>query len=192
MTKTENFEKVEVSSAEELRSWLLQHHRQQESIWLVTWKKSDPQRYVSREEVLDELLCFGWIDGIRRKLDEERTMQLIAKRKAEHWAATYKERAARLIAAGNMHESGLKAIERATANGLWDFMEDVDQLMVPKDLSDALATYSGATAFFNGINPSSKRFVLRWLKLARTEKTRQKRIEQLTQLAARSEKLPGS
>jgi uncharacterized protein YdeI (YjbR/CyaY-like superfamily) len=91
-----------------------------------------------------------------------------------------------------MHESGLKAFERSKASGLWDFMEDVDQLMVPKDLSDALATYSGATAFFNGINPSSKRFVLRWLKLARTEKTRQKRIEQLTQLAARGEKLPGS
>jgi uncharacterized protein YdeI (YjbR/CyaY-like superfamily) len=192
MTKTENFEKVEVSSPEELRSWLMQHHRQPQSVWLVTWKKSEPQRYVSREEVLDELLCFGWIDGIRRKLDAQRTMQLIAKRKVEHWAGTYKERAAKLIAAGKMHESGLKAIESSKANGLWDFMQDVDQLIVPQDLSDGLARYPGATAFFDGINPSSKRFVLRWLKLARTEKTRQKRIEQLAQLAARGEKLPGS
>lgn len=192
MIKTENFKKVEVSSPEELRSWLMKHHSQHESIWLVTWKKSEPQRYVSREEVLDELLCFGWIDGIRRKLDERRTMQLIAKRKAEHWATTYKERAAKLIAAGKMHESGLKAIESSKANGLWDFMDDVDQLIVPKDLSAALAAYSGAAAFFDAINPSSKRFVLRWLKLARTEKTRKKRIEQLAQLAARGEKLPGS
>jgi uncharacterized protein YdeI (YjbR/CyaY-like superfamily) len=119
-------------------------------------------------------------------------MQLIAKRKVEHWAGTYKERAAKLIAAGKMHESGLKAIESSKANGLWDFMQDVDQLIVPQDLSDGLARYPGATAFFDGINPSSKRFVLRWLKLARTEKTRQKRIEQLAQLAARGEKLPGS
>ncbi|MBD3628001.1 YdeI/OmpD-associated family protein [Cyclobacterium sp.] len=192
MIKTENFKKVEVSSPEELRSWLMQHHGQQESVWLVTWKKSQPQRYVSREELLDELLCFGWIDGIRRKLDAQRTMQLIARRKVEHWAGSYKERAAKLIAAGKMQESGLIAIETSKASGLWDFMDEVDQLIVPLDLSEALANYHGATAFFEAINPSSKRFVLRWLKLARTEKTRQKRISRLAQLAARGEKLPGS
>ena len=83
MIKTENFDQVEIASAEELRSWLLDHHQQSESVWLVTYKKSIPGKYVSRWEVLDELLCFGWIDGIRRKLDESRTMQLISPRKAQ-------------------------------------------------------------------------------------------------------------
>ena len=84
MIKTENSDKIEVSSQEELRSWLMSHHTQSESVWLVTYKKSEAEKYVSRWQVLDELLCFGWIDGIRRKLDDQRTMQLISQRKVEH------------------------------------------------------------------------------------------------------------
>ncbi len=192
MIKTENFDKVEVSSQEELRSWLMKNHRQPESVWLVTFKKSEPDKYVSRWEVLDELICFGWIDGIRRKLDDNRTMQLISQRKVDHWAKTYKERAAKLIDEGKMHESGLKAIEASKSNGLWNFMDDVDNLIVPKDLYDELSKYDGAAEFFDSINDSSKRFVLRWVKLAKTEKTRKNRIEKLAQLSAKGEKLPGS
>lgn len=192
MIKTENFNKVEIASREELRSWLKDNHDQQESVWLVTYKKSEPDKYVSRWEVLDELICFGWIDGIRRKLDDKRTMQLISRRKVEHWAKTYKERAAKLIDEGKMHESGLKAIQISKSNGLWNFMEDVDNLIVPEDLSQELSKHDGATDFFDSINPSSKRFVLRWIKLAKTEKTRKNRIDKLAKLSAKGEKLPGS
>lgn len=192
MIKTENFDQVEVSSSEELRHWLLKNHRQKDSVWLVTFKKEEKEKYVSREDVLDELICFGWIDGIRRKLDEKRTMQLISPRRTQHWARTYKERAAKLIEAGSMHESGLKSIEISKSNGLWTFMDDVDNLIVPKDLSEELAKYETATEFFHAINDSSKRFVLRWLKLAKTTKTRIKRIEKIAQLSAKGEKLPGS
>jgi uncharacterized protein YdeI (YjbR/CyaY-like superfamily) len=62
---------------------VIKNHTQKEIIWLVTYKTS-AEKYVSIDEVLDELLCFGWIDGIRRKLDLDRTMQLIAPRKVEH------------------------------------------------------------------------------------------------------------
>jgi len=192
MIKTENFEKIEVASQVELREWLLQNHQSPDSYWLVTFKKSVPQKYVSREAVLDELLCFGWIDGIRRKLDADRTMQLISPRKTQHWAQTYKDRAARLIKEKRMHEAGLQSIEHSKAAGLWNFMEDVDQLMIPDDLAKALRNYPGATEFFDSINDSSKRFVLRWIKLAKTAKTRQKRIEQTAVLASKGEKLPGS
>ena len=89
----------------------MKNHTQSESVWLVTYKKSKPDKYVSRWDVLDELICFGWIDGIRRKLDDNKTMQLISQRKVEHWAKTYKERGAKLIEGGRMHESGLKTIE---------------------------------------------------------------------------------
>jgi uncharacterized protein YdeI (YjbR/CyaY-like superfamily) len=74
MVKTESFIQVEVQSAAELRDWLLHNHSQKESIWLITYKKEIQDKYVSIQEVLDELLCFGWIDGIRRKLDDKRTM----------------------------------------------------------------------------------------------------------------------
>ena len=119
-------------------------------------------------------------------------MQLISPRKTQHWARTYKERAAKLIESGRMHQAGLNAIEVSKKNGLWDFMNDVDNLVIPKDLAVGLAKYPNATAFFHAINDSSKRFVLRWLKLAKTEKTRANRIEKLAQLSAKGEKLKGS
>lgn len=192
MVKTENFEQVEVDSQAALREWLLEHHAQTESIWLVTYKKNVPEKYVSTGEVLDELLCFGWIDGVRRKLDADRTMQLIGPRRAQHWARTYKERAARLIEAGKMHAAGHQSIATSKENGLWTFMDDVDNLVVPEDLAQALAAYETARPFFDAINDSSKRFVLRWIKLAKTSKTRQKRIAQLALLSSKGEKLKGS
>ncbi|MCH7414528.1 YdeI/OmpD-associated family protein [Belliella sp. R4-6] len=192
MIQTDSFEKIEVSSSEELRHWLHSKHSQKESVWLVTYKKSVPEKYLSTSAVLDELLCFGWIDGIRRKLDDERTMQLISPRRIEHWAKSYKDRAAKLIQEGKMQESGFQSIEVSKKNGMWDFMEDVDNLIIPKDLQDALAKYSDAAAFFYAINDSSKRFVLRWIKLAKSEKTRASRIEEIAQLSAKGQKLKGS
>ncbi len=192
MIQTDNFLKVEVSSSAELRSWLEKNHGQGESVWLVTFLKIVPKKYLSTGEVLDELICFGWIDGIRRKLDDTRTMQLISPRRVQHWDKTYKDRAAKLIAEGRMHEAGYRSIELSKHSGLWDFMDDVDQLIVPQDLQDELEKHAGATEFFYAINDSSKRFVLRWLKLAKTEKTRNARILELAQLSSRGEKLKGS
>ena len=192
MIATENFDKVYVESREELRNWLLENHTKSESFWLVTYKKSVPDKYVDRWTVLDELICFGWIDGIRRKLDEERTMQLISQRKVQHWAKSYKDRAVVLTQKGLMHENGLRSIEEGKSNGLWHFMDDVDSLVIPKDLESILKSKKGAYEFFNGINDSSKRNSLRWLKLAKTEKTRQKRLLELARLSVQGEKLPGS
>ncbi|MFN3760662.1 MAG: YdeI/OmpD-associated family protein [Algoriphagus aquaeductus] len=192
MIQTDHFQQVEVTSQAELRNWLEQHHQQEESVWLVTYLKSIPEKYLSREEVLDELICFGWIDGIRRKLDERRTMQLISPRRVQHWAKSYKDRAAKLIAEGKMHAAGFRSIEHSKQAGLWDFMEDVDRLEVPQDLQDGLDKVPRASDFFHRINDSSKRFVLRWLKLAKTEKTRKARIQQLVELSGKGEKLKGS
>lgn len=192
MISSDRFQKIEVTSAHELRQWLLKNHSQPESVWLVTYKKHTGAKYVSTAEVLDELICFGWIDGIRRKGDEARTLQLISPRKVEHWAQSYKVRAARLIREGKMHAAGKEAMARSKKQGLWDFMNDVDKLRVPADLKKALAQKPAAQAFFEALNDSSKRFVLRWLKLAKTDKTRTARIQKLVMLSERGEKLKGS
>ncbi len=192
MLKTEDFDQIEISSQEELRSWLLSNHTQSKSVWLVTYMKSVADKYVSRWDVLDELICFGWIDGIRRKLDDKKTMQLISPRRVEHWSKTYKDRAEKLINDGRMHTSGLESIEVSKLNGLWNFMDDVDRLVVPKDLSLELSKHRGATDFFEKINPSSKRFVLRWIKLSKTEKTRKKRITKIALLSSKGEKVSRS
>ena len=187
-----NYDRIQVRSIQELHHWLLDNHTSDESWWLVTYKKSVIDKYVDRWDVLDELICFGWIDGVRKKLDEQRTMQLISKRKVQHWAKSYKERAALLTKEGRMQASGLKSVEEGKTNGLWHFMDDVDNLIIPADLELSLKSAEGAFEFFNQINDSSKRNSLRWLKLAKTEKTRQKRLLELTRLSAQGEKLPGS
>ena len=192
MIATEDFEQVPVSSQDELRQWLLSHHAQTESVWLVTYKKSVPEKYLGRWEVLDELICFGWIDGIRRKLDEDRTMQLISPRKVQHWAKSYKDRAAQLIDNGRMHAHGLRSIEAGKASGLWNFMDDVDRLEIPSDLHASLKEQPNALPFFEALNASSKRNTLRWVKLAKTTPTRQKRIAELARLSAAGQKLTGT
>src|SRR5574343_116593 len=129
MIKTENFEQVEITHKDQLREWLLKHHGQEESVWLVTFKKEVPDTYVSVAQVLDELLCFGWIDGIRRKLDEEKTMQLISPRRVQHWTKTYKDRYAKLEKLGLVHDSGKQSVAISKETGLWNFMDDVDALI---------------------------------------------------------------
>jgi uncharacterized protein YdeI (YjbR/CyaY-like superfamily) len=197
MVRTENFDQVHVQSAADLRDWLLDHHGQDHSVWLVTYTKAPPgspneARYVSRDEVLDELVSFGWIDGIRRKLDDERTMQLIGPRRVQHWSKTYKDRAADLMAAGRMHAAGLAAIESSKQNGLWDFMDDVDALVAPDDLIAALNANEPARQNYEAFPPSTKRNTLRWIKVAKTEATRSKRIATTALLAADNRRIPNA
>jgi uncharacterized protein YdeI (YjbR/CyaY-like superfamily) len=118
MVKTENFEQVIIESSAHLRDWLQKNHTQQESIWLVTYKKEQIEKYVSVQEVLDELLCFGWIDGVRQKLDKEKTMQLISPRKVQHWTKTYKDRFAKLEKYGRMTDAGKASVLLSKKNGL--------------------------------------------------------------------------
>ncbi|OAB26207.1 Uncharacterized conserved protein YdeI, YjbR/CyaY-like superfamily, DUF1801 family [Flavobacterium fryxellicola] len=191
MTKTENFDQIEVTSSAELREWLLKNHAQKESIWLVTYKKETIEKYVSIQEVLDQLLCFGWIDGIRRKLDDKKTMQLISPRKVEHWAQTYKVRFAKLQQEGLLHQSGINSVIASKESGLWNFMDDVDNLVIPEDLHHALKEHKLASHYFEAFSSSNKRFILRYIKLAKTEQTRQKRILQVATLAAENKKIPG-
>ena len=191
MIKTESFEQVEIISKTQLREWLLNNHSKNESVWLVTYKKETLEKYVSVQEVLDELLCFGWIDGIRRKLDEKRTMQLIAPRKVEHWAQTYKDRFAKLELLGLVHRSGFDSVVASKKSGLWNFMDDVDALIKPDDLIKCLNEHPPAMHYFEAFSKSNKRFILRWIKLAKTQTTRQKRILETTILASKNLKIPG-
>ena len=91
-----------------------------------------------------------------------------------------------------MHIAGLNSISASKRSGLWNFMVDVDNLIIPKDLEKKLQEFENAFAFFNSVNDSSKRFVLRWIKLAKTDKTRQSRIIKIAQLSSAGKKLPGS
>lgn len=134
MIPTSRYPQIEVASIAEVRHWLAANHRQTTPVWLVRYRKTVPEKFIDRLDLLDELLCYGWIDGIARKLDEARTMQLIAPRRQQAWAQSYKDRVERLAAAGRMAAPGNEAIVRSKLLGMWDATAAVDQLLVSDDL----------------------------------------------------------
>lgn len=183
------FLQVEIAKVDGLWGWLEQNHGQDQSVWLVTWKKSNPERYVSREQVLDALIAYGWTDGRMMKLDINRTTQLISPRKQQIWAQTYKDRAARLEREGRMKPAGRLVMLRDQNSGLWDAMADVDALTVPHDLDRALRE-KGATHWWERSAPSYRRNVLRWIASAKTPETRARRTEGVASRASKGEKVP--
>lgn len=191
MTKTENFAQIDIDSQEALWDWLAANHAQTDSVWVVTRKKDTPAKYVSTGEVLDALIAFGWIDGIRRKHeDPARTMQLIAPRKMQAWAKSYKDRAEKLRTEGRMQPAGETAIAEAKANGMWAFYDDVDALIAPDDLLKSLNKTPPAFTNYEASPPAYRRNLLRWVKLAKTPATRQKRIVEVTKAAQENRRIP--
>ena len=185
----DSLEKVEITSADALWDWLDVHHAQDAGVWLVTWKASRRDRYVSRDEVLDALIAYGWIDGRRMKLDEARTMQLISPRRQQAWAQSYKDRAARLDAAGRMKAPGRAMVEKGKESGLWNAMAAVDALEEPADLIEEL-TARGAAPWWGEAAPSYRRNVLRWIARAKQAKTRARRIATVVDYAVQAKKVP--
>jgi uncharacterized protein YdeI (YjbR/CyaY-like superfamily) len=188
--RTERFAQVEVRSPAELRAWLAAHHAQEASVWVVRWQRKPGAPYVSRRDVLDELLCWGWVDGLARRLDDARTMQLASPRRTQAWTAFYRARVAALEAAGRMAEPGRAAVRRAQAAGTWEGAPDVDALVVPPDLSAALDADAAAGRWFDESAPSYRRNALRWIAKAVRADTRARRIAEVAARAARREKVP--
>jgi uncharacterized protein YdeI (YjbR/CyaY-like superfamily) len=177
-------EQIQVESRAELRQWLAENQGRSEGVWLVTFKKSAGDKYVSWDDIVQEVICFGWIDSQARKLDADRSMQWIAPRKpGSGWSRRNKEHVAQLAAAGLLMPAGLAKIEAAKADGSWNALDAVENLELPPDLVEALAEYTDAAANFEAFPRSVKRSILEWISNAKRPQTRQKRIEETARLA---------
>ncbi|MEM1286098.1 MAG: YdeI/OmpD-associated family protein [Pseudomonadota bacterium] len=180
----EDLEQVEVKSRAGLRARLTANHHQTESIWLITYKKAVPDWYVDYDTIVEECLCFGWVDSLTRAKDDQRSMLLLAPRKTSSaWSGSNKRRVEKLLAAGLMESPGLAKIEAAKANGMWTFLDDVEAVISPPDLVEALERYPDAKAHFDAFPRSPKRGILEWIKQAKKPETRAKRIEETASLA---------
>jgi len=176
---------LEVKSSAELWGWLAENHASDKSIRLITWKAAHPDNYLGREDVLDALIAHGWIDGRRFVVDDDRTAQLITRRKQQAWSKTYKDRVERLRREGRMHPAGEAMVEMGKASGLWSFFDDVDALIVPQELAQDLDQ-----ALWDAFAPSYRRNVLRWIKVAKTPATRAARIAKVVDATRDNRKLP--
>jgi uncharacterized protein YdeI (YjbR/CyaY-like superfamily) len=183
----DDLERVVIATRADLHGWLEVHHGQSASVWIVTYKRSAGQSFVPHAEVLDELVSFGWIDGMTRKLNDDQTMQLIAPRRQQRWARTYQQRAERLAVEGRMQPSGQVAIDDAKKSGRWDELAHVDDLEAPGDLKVALRLH-GSEQNFDAFPPSARRNILRWIATAKKPETRAKRLDEVATLAERRQR----
>jgi uncharacterized protein YdeI (YjbR/CyaY-like superfamily) len=168
------------------RAWLADHHDTDRGAWLVSWKQATGRPSLPYEAVIEEALCFGWVDSTARTLDSERSMLLMTPRKpTSTWARTNKERVERLLAAGLMQPAGIAAVETAKANGSWTVLDSVEALEVPEDLAAALAAEPGARESYEGFSPSNRKMILWWVKSAKRPETRERRIAETARLAAK-------
>lgn len=138
---------------------------------------------------MEEALSFGWIDSKVNALDEERYMQVFTPRKTgSTWSKLNKQRVRNLIKMGMMKSSGLEKVESAKKDGSWNFLDDIDNLVVPNDLMQELNDNPPARESYDGYSDSIKKQVLYWIASAKRVETRERRIEKVVKKAVNNEK----
>ena len=189
MSKALDFPKIEFRSRAQLRRWLEKNYATSETFWLVSYKKHVAEHYLPYGDAVEELMCFGWVDTRTQRLDEDRTMLLVAPRKKQStWSMSNKKRVAKLAKAGLMSPAGQEKVDRAKKDGSWNFLDDIDNLVVPEALAEALARNKRANKNFDAFNDSAKKVILLWIKTAKRNETRGKRIRETVRLAAKNVK----
>jgi len=185
--KLDLLEQVEVTSRAQWRAWLKKHHTRAEGVWLITYKKAVPEKHVDYASTVEEALCFGWIDSVPRKLDDERKMLYFCPRKPRSvWSKLNKERIEKLIATKRMTAAGLKKIELAKQNGSWTSIDAAEAFEMPPDLQRALKKNKVALKHYEAFPPSARKAILTWVHDAKTDETRKRRIASTVELAAKN------
>lgn len=166
------------ANREEWRAWLETHHATAQEAWVLHAKKKAARPAVTYEEAVEEALCFGWIDGLLHRVDEETyALRYSPRKRRSVWSVVNQARVEKLIKEGRMTGAGLAKVAEAQENGEWDAAtarEDVSVL--PADLAAALESHE-ALAAFDGWAASRKKQYLYWLSTAKRPETRQKRIQ---------------
>jgi uncharacterized protein YdeI (YjbR/CyaY-like superfamily) len=179
------------ASRAEWARWLRRHHSDAEGAWLKIAKKGSGIKSVAYPDVLEVALCFGWIDGQRKPLDDDYFLQRFTPRRARsRWSKVNREWATRLIESGKMKPPGLREVERAQADGRWDAAYDsVSTATVPDDLERAFRKNKKAREFFETLRGQNRYAILYRIQDAKRPETRAKRIAQFVDMLARGETL---
>ena len=172
------------------RRWLEQNHTGVSEVWLVFYKKHTGKPGPSYNDAVEEALCFGWIDGIKRRIDEERyAFRFTPRNPKSVWSPSNLERVQKLIADGAMRSSGLKLVEAAKASGAWDEALKPQSFEMTAEFRAALAANKDAGAFFTSLSPSQKKQYIGWIASAKRAATREKRLKKAMELLRGGQRL---
>jgi uncharacterized protein YdeI (YjbR/CyaY-like superfamily) len=174
------------------RSWLQHHHDRERGVWVASWKKASGRAGVPYEQLVEEALCFGWIDSTVNTLDDERGLQLMTPRKPKSsWTRLNRQRVADLEAAGRMADAGRAAVAVAQANGWWTLYDPVEDLIEPDALAAALDASPAARAAWDGFPPSARKQMLWSVVSAAKPETQAARIAKIVTEAEQGRRAAG-
>lgn len=179
------------SSAQKWHEWLLKNHASPQGIWLRIYKKDSNKKTITYAEALDEALCFGWIDGLKKTYDDKSWIQKFTPRRARSmWSKRNQEHVARLIKENRMQPEGLKEVEAAKKDGRWDAAYDSPKNMeVPADFLKELKKSKKAYEFFKTLNKTNT-FAIAWrLQTAKKPEMREKRMKVLLEMMKEGKKI---
>lgn len=165
----------------EWRAWLEKNHNKSEGEWLFHYKKKSNKKGIRHIEAVEEALCFGWIDSKLKSIDEDCYILRYTPRKGKSvWSKINKDAAERMIALGKMTEAGSEKVELAKKQGLWQTAyTNIIKERLPSDLKKALISNKTAWKNFQNFANSYRNMYIGWVKNAKTETTRKKRISEV-------------
>ena len=174
-----------VTSRRQWRAWLAKHHTSSPGIWLVFYKAHTGVKSISYEDMVREALCFGWIDSLIKRLDDNRyAFKVTPRRPTSKWSAINRKRWVELKAAGLLTSAGLAA---APTNKTYASRPVIPDL--PVYIAKALRANSGAWKFFRELAPVYRRHFVVWIHTAKRPDTRARRIRESISLLAAGKKL---
>ena len=191
MEKDTPYPLLPVANQKEWSQWLRRNHATSEGVWLRFFKKDSGRQDLMYEQALQEALCYGWIDGQSRPLDEISWKQKFTPRRPRGtWSRRNRERVAMLIRDGRMKPAGMKEVQAAKEDGRWDqAYESPSRMVVPPDFLAALRKDRAAYAFYKTLNRANTYAIAYRLQTARTAQTRDRRKAALLAMLSRGEKL---
>jgi uncharacterized protein YdeI (YjbR/CyaY-like superfamily) len=184
-------QELHVTNIAEWRAWLKRNHDVEKEVWLVFYKKHTGKPNISYDDAVGEALCFGWIDSIIKRIDEDRFARKFTPRKINSkWSKLNKDRAERMIREGRMTKPGLVQINEAKKSGKW-FAKvlPTKEIEVPQFMRQALAANQKALRNFGNLAKSYKRQYIGWVMSAKKEDTKRKRLAEVVEHLENNKKL---
>lgn len=182
---------IYIKNRSEWRNWLEKNHDRSKGVWLIFYKKHTGKPAIEYDASVEEALCFGWIDSIIKKLDDERFVRKFTPRNPDsQWSELNKKRVKKLMSQGLMTEPGITRVKEAKETGLWkESARPEISFEIPEELEKALAKNKKAKAFFDQLAPSYRKQFIVWISMAKRQETRDKRLSEAMILLEQGKKL---
>jgi len=190
-SRVKNTEERHMTSRHDWRAWLQENHDTKKEVWLTFYKKHTRKPNISYDEAVEEALCFGWIDSIIKKIDDEKFVRKFTPRKpGSKWSESNKKRASKMINEGKMTEAGMALISQAKERGIWQEKSQPERdFTIPRYVETALKSNEKALENFNKLAKSYKKQYIGWVDSAKKEETRKRRLAEVINLLERNKRL---